>query len=637
MGSIDSDPYSAAGQILAGPGDPLVAGVIAAKQAKAAREARDLASSKFLLNYADKHPELLAHPAIGAAYDRAIGVPGVHEQVLLKYAQDRQAAYENDPQASALAQALNARSGVRSTGLTGADRSFTAAPVDDSGASATPAPTGPSVSSPTESLAQRIPIPTGVGGVPSAQSPAGGGGGGGTAPSSSGPTLRPEATASFKVGDQTISVTGKGQREAQFQRIFSQMVDQYTKGGLDQGEAQTVAAQDAARVSGVIPEGFGDLVLAPGKLNLAGQKETIVQRVRTNFAQSQGYQRELGVRSAALDLPKNTEEDIASKARDAGLIGSAASDFKQNLRESFAAGIAGARAAGARGAGVVAPRSAEERAAAEALDRGLQPGQPDYNAFVRNDISTEAASLAGVKAKAGAEVREQYRMPSPQTQKVLTDVGIVSSVVGRMQALLDDPVAGPEIAASRGIISGRILAAGRKVGLDLDRMQSEAEKATGVKPKTLWDILTSQAQIIAVQPYLRGVRRYEFIQDARGHIPAPGDELAVTKIKLQELNTLANNYRDIALFYDRPVAMINADTKAGNVPVPLRGIISGGATPQAGVPTSSPGPASAPSSPIPLATFAEQLTAQVNAGTLSRAEAVQRLRDANAAAASPAP
>jgi hypothetical protein len=190
------------------------------------------------------------------------------------------------------------------------------------------------------------------------------------------------------------------------------------------------------------------------------------------------------------------------------------------------------------------PITKDQMIAAEVKDRGLTG--VDASKYARDMRQREAADIT--EARAG--VKEQYRRPSAATEKTLNDIGAAQTVVTRMREALADPVLGPEIVASRGVLSGRAIDLARRYGFS----QGQA--------KDLWGTLLAQAEIIAVQPYIRGVRRYEFIKDARQHIPQPGEELPLTLTKLDEMEKLFGSYRSLALFYDRPVGLIKRDLGA---------------------------------------------------------------------------
>jgi len=198
------------------------------------------------------------------------------------------------------------------------------------------------------------------------------------------------------------------------------------------------------------------------------------------------------------------------------------------------------------------PMSPEEDIRAEARDRGLAGPQAREFILSRKAQQKQADVQAGAETR--AQVKEAYRRPAVGTQKTLQDIGVVKSIVSRARQALADPELGPEIIRSRGVLSGRAIDLAQKYGFS----QGEA--------KDLWGTLVQQMKILAVQPYLRGVRRYEFIQDAQRHIPQPGEQIELTLEKLKQLDQLTNTYTSVALFFDQPVAKVKADLAAGKLP-----------------------------------------------------------------------
>lgn len=339
------------------------------------------------------------------------------------------------------------------------------------------------------------------------------------------------------------TISGPSRTEAKVEEFDSAFKEEYGK-----------AIQPFVRPDGSVTNADVNAAMDAALGNIIARNPTIVpQNFQERANQLLGvtergaFQRGVGGRAAGEAMPHSVEEDIAARARAAGLTGPAAIDVKQNLREQYAAGQAGARVAGQRAAQVEFPVTTKEDAIKEALARKLVPGTEDY----KNFMNTYFTDIEQRKATTRHQVAEQYRLPSESTRKTLGDIGILEGIVTRMENALNDQKLGPEIIKSRGPISGRLLNAARRFGLDIG------------PGKTAWDIITDQARVIGVQPYLRGVRRYEFIEDARGHLPQAGDQLNVTLDKLKELHALIDDYKYVALMNDKPIASILADIKSG--------------------------------------------------------------------------
>lgn len=218
-------------------------------------------------------------------------------------------------------------------------------------------------------------------------------------------------------------------------------------------------------------------------------------------------------------------------------------------RLSTAEATAEASARGRRKAQLEQPMTPEQDLHAEAADRGLT------GAEATQFVQQKRADLQQERVRKSAEIRagitENYRRASASTQKTITDISVVKSIVQRAREALADPELGPQIIQSRGVLSGRAIDLAQKYGFS----QGEA--------KDIWGTLVNQMKIIAVQPYLRGVRRYEFIQDAQRHIPQPGEEIPLTLEKLNQLDKLTDTYTNAALFFDQPLAKVKESLAKG--------------------------------------------------------------------------
>lgn len=140
----------------------------------------------------------------------------------------------------------------------------------------------------------------------------------------------------------------------------------------------------------------------------------------------------------------------------------------------------------------------------------------------------DAAAGAASKSEAIAKVKEEYAKLPVAAQNTLATIDTMGDVTTEVRRLLQDP----EVRGNRGLFEGRLRQALYTAGI----AASPNEDA--------YLALSNFAQIMGVQPFMRGTRNYQFIQQIQQHLPKAGDQPELIEDKLNRMSFYLDHLHD---------------------------------------------------------------------------------------------